>query len=146
MGTFALNEIDKIPIADRMSFIINTDPNTKEGDHWQAVYIDARPQGDQSVEFYDSFGEDPSPKLLEGIKNIVDKINPSTYLKFKYNKVKQQSEKSSNCGVHSMKFLLDRYDGKPFNESSGYSDVIKSEKSAKKFRKQHGLGKSFGYI
>jgi|GEM_PF-3773356 len=145
-GTYAVDELDKIPVSDRMSFIVNTDKHDQPGQHWQAVYIDARPEGDQAVEFYDSYADDPSPKLLEGIKNIVDRINPSTYLKLKHNKIKQQSEKSSSCGVMSMKFLLDRYAGKPFNESSGYSDVIKSEKQAKTFRKQHGLGREFGYI
>ena len=48
-----MNEIDRIPVAKKMSFIINTEPDTEPGQHWQAIYIDST--GDQSVDFYDSY-------------------------------------------------------------------------------------------
>jgi len=54
-----------------IEFIINTEPNSEPGQHWQAVYIDARPEGDQSVEFYDSYGDPPTEAQKNSIKKIV---------------------------------------------------------------------------
>ena len=106
-----------------------------------APYIDA--DKDKAVEYYDSFGEEPPASLMKDLKGLIDKINPSTYLKFKINKIKQQSVTSDNCGIFSMQFLMDRFNGKPFKECSGYSNVMESEAKANKIRKRL---KSFGFI
>lgn len=143
-GVYAIDEIDKIPTSNKMGFVLNLDPHDKPGSHWVAVYIDA--DDDQAVEYYDSFGKNPPEHLREDLKKLVEKINPENYLKFKINRCVQQRSNSNNCGVFAMKFLMDRFDGKPFPECSGYSDIIKSEKMARKFRSQHGLGRSFGFI
>jgi len=39
-----------------------------------------------------------------------------------------------------MKFLMDRQDGKPFKDVTGYSQVMKAEGNLKEFKKK------FGYI
>jgi len=140
-GVYAIDEISKIPVSDKMGVVLNLDKSNQPGSHWVALYIDA--DDDQSVEYYDSYGEDPPESLMKDLKELVNKINPSTYLKFKVNKIKQQSETSDNCGVFAMKFLMDRFKGIPFKECSGYSDVARSEKNAEKLKKRL---KSFGYI
>ena len=121
-----------------LAFIINTDPSNKPGEHWQAVYID--PKRDRSVEFYDSYGDSPSLELMKGIKLIIGKMKPETYLKFKVNKIKEQSANTANCGWFCMKFLIDRFNGIPFKECTGFSQVAKGERDIKKFKKK------FGYI
>ncbi len=73
--------------------------------------------------------------LMKDLKKLVDKINPGVYLKFKINKIKQQSAKSDNCGVFAMKFLIDRFNGKPFKFCTGFSDIVNSEKKPKSFEK-----------
>jgi hypothetical protein len=96
---------------------MNTDPSYKEGQHWVAVFYDARPSGSLSVEYYNSFA-DPIPEdVLKDIKLLVEKLKPSTYLKFKENKVKQQAESSTNCGYFAMRFIIDRFRGKSFAEA-----------------------------
>jgi len=140
-GVYAIDEVDKIPVSNKMGVVLNLDKHNQPGSHWVALYIDA--DGDQSVEYYDSFAEDPPESLMKDIKIIVDKINPDTYLKFKINKIKQQSESSDSCGFLAMQFLIDRFNGKPWKECTGWSEVVKSEKKAKQFRTRL---KKFGYI
>lgn len=94
-GVYAIDEISQIPISNKISVILNLDKSSQPGSYW--VYIDA--DGDKSVEYYDSYGEDPPESLLRDIKTVVDKINPDTYLKFKINKIKQQSDSSDTGGI-----------------------------------------------
>jgi len=73
-GCIMRDEIKKllpdIEPQSRLAFIINTDPSTKEGKHWNAVYIDAResPESSNSLEWYDSFGRGIPPDILEDCK------------------------------------------------------------------------------
>lgn len=146
-GVFANDQYsdlaNKVKPQSRGSAIVNTDNSNNKGKHWQAIYWDARPNGSKSIEFFDSFGDEPTSHQLKGIKLIVDKLKPDTYLKMKVNKVKQQSANSSNCGYFCMKFLIDRYRGKSFSDSTGYTQHIQSnvkegEKSIEKFKRQIG--------
>eukprot|EP01133_Synstelium_polycarpum_P014519 gene14519-17139_t len=73
-----------------MSFVMNLDTHDKPGSHWVSCYIDA--DGDKTVEYYDSFGEDPTDDFMKSIKGVINKINPDTYLKFKVNKNTEKSE------------------------------------------------------
>ena len=75
-GCIMHNEIKKllpdIQPHSRVAFVINTDPSNKEGQHWQAVYIDARdgPESSNSIEWFDSFVR-PIPKdTLEDLKLV----------------------------------------------------------------------------
>ena len=110
---------------ERISFILNTDPNTKEGKHWQAVYIDARngPESSNSLEFYDSFGESMPEDVLNDCKKLIKKMKPDNYLKLKENKVVMQDDKTQNCGYFAMQFLIDRYRGKTFSEATGFDKI-----------------------
>ncbi len=111
----------------RLAFIINTDDHTKPGQHWCAVYIDARngPESSNSLEWFDSFARPMPPEILEDCKLILRCLKPETILKVKENAVVHQSDKTSNCGWFAMQFLIDRFRGKSFAEASGYDDKIK---------------------
>jgi hypothetical protein len=130
VGVFANDEYEKLASQvkpqSRGSAIVNTDNRASGGQHWQSIYWDARPSGSKSIEFYDSFADDITPHQQKGLKLIVDKLKPNTYLKMKINKVKHQSVTSDNCGYFAMKFLIDRYRGKTFAQASGYEDKVQS--------------------
>src|SRR5207248_626530 len=98
--------LQKIGNKKRVSFIMNLDKHNQPGSHWVAVYIDARPEGSQSVEYFDPLADPPSKQFMTDIRFVIKKINPSAYLKFKENRIKQQSDKTQTCGYHSMKFLI----------------------------------------
>jgi hypothetical protein len=140
-GVYSINELDKIPVSKKMSFIMNLSPSNKPGTHWVAVYIDTK--NDMDIEYFDSFGRDPPKEFLEGIKSIINKLNPKVYLKLKINKIVDQRANSSTCGYHAMNFLLNRYKGTPFKDCSGYSNVVKGENDAHKLENKI---KKFGYI
>lgn len=149
LGVVAADEVDELgPKSsryDKFGFIMNKDTSDKPGSHWVAVYVDTI--DDKSVEYYDSFGEQPDEIFLREVKGLIQAHKLPIYLKMKINKVKRQAENSNLCGFHAMKFLMDRFEGKPFVEASGWSEVRKGEADAKKLMdNMSGKGTKFGYI
>ena len=80
---FKCYAILKIPISNKMGVILNLDKHNQPGSHWVALYIDT--DGDQSVEYYASFAEEPPESLMKDLKDPIAKINPEVYLKLKVN-------------------------------------------------------------
>jgi hypothetical protein len=144
-GVFSIDKLSEIGELNNdlpICLIINTAPSYIKFGHYVALYIDAI--RDYSIEYYDSFGKPPDVAILYNIKKIVDGISPELYLKMKINRVKEQSLRSDFCGYHCILFLLNRYNGKSFKESTGYSNVLKSEKKIKSFKQK--LRNKFGFI
>ena len=95
-GVFGKDEIKNIKIHSLpCSFIFNEDDFAGRGTHWVAVYIDE----DNTLDFYDSFGEKPKMKEL---KDFIKPFN------LNYNKIQIQSDESAACGQHCMFFLIHR--------------------------------------
>lgn len=126
---------------DKFGFVMNKDPSNKPGSHWLAVYVDT--VDDKEVDYYDSYAEEPDDLFLAELKKLMQAHKLSIYLKFKVNRVKSQAENSNLCGFHAMKFLMDRFAGKPFIDASGWSDVRKREHEAKELMQKFDR---FGYI
>lgn len=147
-GVFAADEITTdllktiSPTDKKVSWIQNLSPRKDSGSHWVAIFID--PLNDRSLEYYDSYGDEPSRKFMRDIKYVINKIDPNTYLKYKINRIKEQRENSSDCGYHSMQFLLQRIAGKKFKECTPYSDVIMSEEKLEPFKEK--IKKEFDLI
>jgi hypothetical protein len=153
LGCIAHNEIPskiypKIRPRSRGFFVINTDPSWKSGEHWQCIFYDARPQGSNSIEFYDSFADPIDEKMQADLKGIAEGLDAKTYLKLKENRIKQQNDNSDNCGYFCMNFITSRMRGKPFTEASGFDESVKGESDIHKFKKMNGFGflPSFGSI
>jgi len=135
LGCIANDEIPsllpKIKPMTRICFIINTDKENQPGQHWQAVLIDARPQGSHSVEFFDSYGRDPSKEVFHDLKAVVDKLQATSLLKFKINRVIRQYDDTNTCGFMAMTFIIDRIGRhKTFSEATGYNDHHKINEAA----------------
>ncbi|KYQ93232.1 hypothetical protein DLAC_05878 [Tieghemostelium lacteum] len=137
-GVFAADEIENIEPDKKMSFIMNLDKSNQPGSHWVAVYIDT--DKDKSIEYYDSLCGSPTDDFMRQIKVLIDKIKPDEYLKFKINKVLDQAVNTSTCGWHAIRFLLNRYNGHHWKDSTGWSEIRKSEKVVK------GMKKNFVFI
>ncbi len=152
-GCIMRDEIPKlIPYVkeqSRIGFIINTDKANKPGTHWQAILIDARPEGSNSLEFFDSFGRSIPPDVLEDCKGLLKALKPVTVLKVKENRVVHQSDNTQNCGWFCIQFLIDRIArNKTFAEATGYNDKLKIDhikKDEKEIEKMKNLPK-FKYI
>lgn len=150
LGTISRDEIKnilpKVKPGNKVAFIINLDPSSKRGSHWNAVFID--PVGSKSIEWFDSFGREIPADILKDIKLIVDILKPNTLLKLKVNRVVQQSDDTSNCGYFALRFLIDRLRGKSFSEATGYDEKMKHyaiEKNEKEIERLK-LQPPFSYI
>lgn len=140
-GAISADQIGDLVPKEKMSFIMNKSPSYAPGSHWIAVNIDSK--GDKSIEYFDPLADEPDKRFFKDVKHLVDKLKPETYLKMKINRIKEQDEKSSTCGFHCVKFLLNRWNGIPFKEATPYTDVRRNEKKAQKMARKF---KKFGYI
>jgi hypothetical protein len=140
VGCISRDEISKLQLDDsgKYGLVYNTVPSNKDTSydgHWRAIYIDL--DNDKSIDHYDSYGMEAEPDIQEQIKKLLSSFDLPYYLKWKDNKIINQRANSSNCGWFCIQFLLDRFDGKPFKDSTGYSNVNKSERELKE---------RFGYL
>ncbi len=129
----------------RYCFVMNLDKSTGVGTHWVSVFIDARPNGSHSIEYYNSFGEEPTKSFLKDIKKVASKLESDTYLKLKINKLCQQNNTSANCGFFAIRFLLNRLNNQHWTDATDWNSRIKEasyrgEKEIEKFKKMHGYG------
>ena len=133
LGTIPSDHISTlIPLVKpntRIGFIMNSDPSTKEGEHWVAVLIDTRKDGSKSVEYYNPLGVTDRKRLtaqfLRDIVPVLEKMNPTEIpLKLKENLIADQNSTSSNCGPFCIRFLLDRVErDKSFSEATNYDKL-----------------------
>ncbi|GAM21186.1 hypothetical protein SAMD00019534_043610 [Acytostelium subglobosum LB1] len=144
VGTVPADRVDKLPIKDKMSFIMNLNKSNQPGSHWVACNIDA--DCDKSVEYYDSFGDDPSDDFMKRVKVLIDRIDPDTYLKMKINKIVDQAANSDTCGWFCIKYLINRFNNVPWKVASGYSEPKSVRKGEKEVRKLKELAIKYGYI
>ena len=119
---------------EKFGFIINTDNHDKQGSHWKAVFI-SRPEA--SVEIYDSLVSIPDEKFMKDLFKLVDCFRDNIMYKVKVNMVRDQSEKTENCGYFAVNFLINRFKGKKFKNASLYDKIDQSgegENDIKKFK------------
>jgi len=152
LGSCACDTIErdilhKVKPKSKGCFVVNTDKDKGPGEHWCSVYFDATPKGSHSIEFFDSYGEDPDKPIDAGLKKLAHKLACNNYLKYKINSVCWQGKKdgtnkeSSNCGYFAVKFLIDRLRGKSFQESTCYDASKEGEKNIEKFKTGEGIQK-----
>jgi len=92
LGCFPNDQIDNIiknikkNDLKKFCFILNTlnyKDNKKIG-HWVSIYGDFTDEN--TLEYYDSFGNEPNKILKRKLKNLVLDVQPDYYIKFKINK------------------------------------------------------------
>ena len=140
LGTYPANFMKFLPerLPKVFSFVMNTDQAGKPGKHWVAVRVDTR--NDNVVEYYDSFGEEPSKHFMKQLNKLVNKLDVPVYLKLKINRIKDQNVNTNNCGWHAMSFIIDRNLGHPFRECTGFDDSQNGE------GRIDTLKNKFGYV
>lgn len=67
-GVFACNQLDSLQFTNDsdIALIVNTDPSTKPGTHWQALWIPKTSNNNhyRSCHFFDSYGTPPSNEYI----------------------------------------------------------------------------------
>lgn len=87
-------------IAPSTALIVNTDPHTKRGTHWVALYLD----GNGYLEYFDSFGQPPF--VLDHIRFI----RRNSFL-YRFNSKVLQNYDSDLCGHYCLGYLFFRSNG-----------------------------------
>lgn len=105
-GVFASDKLPTMKLKKPACLIINTDPSTKPGMHWVAIFLPHR----GLAEYFDSFGL--RPKLKTILKCLSNNGNAHTYT---YNKKQLQNIFSVVCGNYCCEYLLHRCQGKSKN-------------------------------
>ena len=82
------------------ALVVNTDPSTKPGEHWIAVFVK-----NGSAEYFDSYGSDTPKWLKRNWKNVTWTSNP----------IPLQSPLSAVCGQYCIYYLLHRVRGNDMN-------------------------------
>ena len=90
--------MDTLPVEPSL-IVCNTDPSTKPGQHWIAIYVDKNRCG----EYFDSFGRAPN-------KHFTDYLNEHCRT-WTFNKKQLQSIISSFCGYYCCLYCMHRCRG-----------------------------------
>lgn len=110
--------------------------------HYIAIYVDCI--NDLWCEIYDPLWKNNLwNKIIEIIKNLLEKLKIDWYLKLKINTIKEQSWNSWNCGWFCIKFLIQRFNNIPWEHATSYRKITKNEKDIEKLKNNY---KTFGYI
>lgn len=136
-GVYAADQLPQLaktltPADKKVSFIMNLDNSTEKGSHWVSIFIDK--QKDKSLEYYDSFANEPTAQFMKDIHDVIEAIEPETYLKFKVNRIIEQSANSDNCGYFAARFIIDRLNHRPFKQCTKFNDVVNQEPLINKFK------------
>ena len=91
------------------SFVVNTDPKNKKGEHWLALYYD---KGGMCT-FFDSFGNSPT---FFGLDKYIER----TSTRFEFNNKQIQSALSNTCGYYCIYVILLKSRGFNLNEIQIY--------------------------
>ena len=96
LGVYA-SDLLPLSIAQTGTIIVNTDPHTEPGTHWQAIHFHT-PTASLAVIFSDSYGRYPH------IPGILDCIRHCTV--WQYNKRQLQGPTTTVCGEYCCLFAL----------------------------------------
>lgn len=107
-GVCALDELPK-STKRPLALIVNTDPSSKPGSHWIAIYL----YTDGRAEYYDSGGEAPKPA-------IVDYLDRWARRGTVYTTRRTQSLFSSLCGLYCTQYLIARH----YNQRLSYFSLL----------------------
>jgi len=116
---------DCLPVVSAFpaAYIANTEPRTKPGAHWIAMYFDQDRNGD----YFDSYGRIPLPKF----KSFLDKYA----LEWQYNNKQLQTPLTSTCGQYCIYFLYQRVREMPLQKilNRFVEDTLKNDEMITNF-------------
>jgi len=102
----------------KIGIVFNTDPSTKDGQHWISLYMDLGKHNNDypGIYYFDSFGRKPPKEIKELIKkaqNQGQKCNCEPY--YFYNDYSYQ-KRNSQCGMYAIHFIKKMLEGLSFEE------------------------------
>ncbi len=97
----------------KIGIIFNTDPHTKDGEHWVSMFIDMTATPHPFVFYFDSNG-DP---VIDEIKVFVDRIieqgaKMDKTIKFYQNHPKEHQKGDTECGIYCLYMITELLSGR----------------------------------
>lgn len=124
---------DQLPSYDEQDlkklYILNTDPSTKPGKHWVAIYINKTP------EFFDSLGRKPSA-YNKNFEYFLINHGPEYY----HNCKRIQNYGTSLCGEYCVYYAVMRSSGYSFSDivTRFGIDLMNNDDIVTRFRRHWG--------
>jgi hypothetical protein len=102
----------------KIGIVFNTDPSTKDGQHWISLYMDLGKHNSNhySIYYFDSYGKKPPKQVKEFIEKVMEqgeKYNRKSY--YYYNDHAYQKA-NSQCGMYSINFIKKMLEGLSFDD------------------------------
>ena len=102
----------------KIGIVFNTDPSTKDGQHWISLYMDLGKHNNDypGIYYFDSFGRKPPKEIKELIRLSQEQgknCNCEPY--YFYNDYSYQ-KRNSQCGMYSIHFIKKMLEGLSFEE------------------------------
>jgi hypothetical protein len=117
----------------KIGMVFNTDPHTKEGEHWISMFINIK-KGE--IFYFDSAGDKILPRINKLVKRIIKegkKMNPPIEFKFDQNYPVEHQYGESECGIYCIYFIVHMLEDKI---TSDYLKThIINDRYMQKFRK-----------
>lgn len=106
IGVFAANQLPRTPRKNTYAFVLNSDPDTLQGSHWTAVFVQRNRLNEPVLDFFCSFGRSYKEYGFP-LKKYAKRI--------RYNTFQFQPNSSDTCGMHCIVFVQSRCIGVPYN-------------------------------
>ena len=107
-NTYASSQVNIMSHA-KIGIIFNSDPHTKSGSHWIALFIDLQKK---FIFYFDSNG-DKIPKRIDIlVKRIIEQAGQlNMNLAFYSNEGKEHQKKDGQCGMYTLFFIIELLKG-----------------------------------
>ena len=102
----------------KIGIVFNTDPSTKDGEHWISMYIDLGKHNSNhyGIYYFDSYGKKPCKEinnLIHKIKKQGSKCNRNPI--YFYSDISYQ-KKNAQCGMYAIHFIKKMLEGLSFQK------------------------------
>ena len=102
----------------KVGIVFNTDPSTKDGQHWISLYMDLGKHNSDnySIYYFDSFGRKPPKPIKELISKAMKQGKKCHHKpKYLYNDHSYQKA-NAQCGMYAIHFIKKMLEGLSFEE------------------------------
>lgn len=118
----------------RIGIIFNTDPHTKDGEHWVSLFIDMTARPNPFVFYFDSNGDPVKDEIMNFSNRVIDQGKQTdTIIHFHQNHPKEHQQGDTECGVYSVYMITELLTGR--KKYSHFKENTVTDKEMEEFRR-----------
>ena len=120
----------------KIGIVFNTDPSTKDGEHWISLYMDLGRHNspDYGIYYFDSFGRKPSKEVTNLIKKAIKQGEKCKRKPLYFYNDHSYQKANSQCGMYAIHFIKKMLEGLSFEE---YLDTKLNDKLMIQLRNEY---------